>query len=185
MQAERKSRKQKIQDGTAKVARTSSKSSKSSKPTKPRSKSKPTEEKLTKYVLRTNPDPDADQAVTPPLVVTVPVQPEPVNKPKITSPIDIAIAKYQSAGWIVIKSPAGSINDFIAQREKRLQFIQVVTEATIDNAKYHGIAKNDFVQNAFTNHAAPVFAHVVGNEVTFEDVNTGNRVLVATRKSEK
>ena len=111
--------------------------------------------------------------------------PAPVRTKKQT-PIDIAIAKYQDCDWKVIKPAKGGLNDFIASRGNRIHFVQVVTKATIDDAKYHGEAKNNFVQNAFSNSAIPIFAHVVEGskpKVTFEDVNTGNRAIVSSRST--
>ena len=117
----------------------------------------------------------------------VPAEPEPapVTKPapvKKQTPADIAAEKYTINGWNVIKPPKGSVNDFLASRNGRLHFVQVVTKDTIADQKYHGSAKNDFVQNAFSNGAIPIFAHVVGDsKVTFEDVNSGNRVIINAR----
>lgn len=110
---------------------------------------------------------------------------KPVRAKKVTS-LDIAIAKYQDNGWKVIKPAKGGLNDFIASRGTRIHFVQVVTKSTIGDAKYHGEAKNNFVQNAFSNSAIPIFAHVVEGakpKVTFEDVNTGNRAIVSARST--
>jgi hypothetical protein len=103
----------------------------------------------------------------------------------VQSPTDIAMAKYTESDWKVIKPPKGSLNDFVASRGNRFHFVQVVTKVTIDDPKYHGESKNNFVQNAFSNGAVPIFAHVIEGpkpKVTFEDVNTGNRALISTRK---
>lgn len=120
-------------------------------------------------------------------------QEEPAEKPaakparvKPPTTIEIAMAKYTAAGWTIIKPPRGAVNDFMASRGARFHFVQVVTKSTIDDPKFHGEAKNSFVQNAFSNGAVPIFAHVVEGsspKVTFEDVNTGDRVIVtAARK---
>lgn len=106
------------------------------------------------------------------------------QRTKKLTPIDHAIAKYTENGWGIIRPPKGGLNDFIASRNQRVHFVQVVTKATITDAKYHGEAKNNFVQNAFSNSATPIFAHVVEGpkpKVTFEDVNTGNRAIVGGR----
>lgn len=99
--------------------------------------------------------------------------------------ITVAEMKYTENGWTVIR-PAGSINDIIAQRGKKYHFVQVVSDTETDNIKYQGIAKNSFIQNAFSNGAIPVYAHVTGKKalkVTFEDVNANARIIISTRRA--
>jgi hypothetical protein len=157
---------------------------------KPARKKKEKPETLTKYVLKVK-SADNDAAIKPPQPVKSAAAKQPVAvikppaaiaKPVLMSPVEAAIAKYQAADWTVIKAPKGAINDFMAKRGERFHFVQVVTKETIDDAKFHGEAKNSFVQNAFSNGAIPIFAHVVGKKVTFEDVNSGNRALVTSKK---
>lgn len=115
------------------------------------------------------------------------VEPDVPARQRPATPLDIAMAKYAESGWKVIKPPKGSLNDFVASRGPRFHFVQVVTKKTIEDQKYHGESKNGFVQNAFSNGATPIFAHVVDGskpKVTFEDVNTGNRAIVSARKKE-
>ncbi len=162
---------------------------------KPSRKKTEKPEKLTKYVLKVKPadnevavkpaaakppQPVKSAGAKPPTAAVKP--PAVVAKPIPASPIEAAITKYQAADWTVIKAPKGAINDFMAKRGERFHFVQVVTKETIDDAKFHGEAKNSFVQNAFSNGAIPIFAHVVGKKVTFEDVNSGNRALVTSKK---
>lgn len=124
----------------------------------------------------------AKQPVAKPPAVKPPVAKPPAVKQPVVSPLEIAISKYKESGWEIIIPPKGSINDFIAKRKDRFHFVQIVTKATIDDAKFHGEAKNSFVQNAFSNGATPIFAHYANSKVTLEDVNTSNRVLISTRK---
>lgn len=106
---------------------------------------------------------------------------------KKISPLDSVIEKYTENGWEVIRCPKGSLNDIIATRNGRFQYVQVVAT---DDPKFHGEFKNNFVQNAFSNSATPVFAHVVSGikgsvKITFEDANTSNRVIIGgMRKKE-
>jgi len=97
------------------------------------------------------------------------------------------IDKYVSFGWTVIKIPPGSINDIITQKAARVHFVQIITKDTAENAKFHGLAKNTFIQNAFSNGAVPVYARVVTSsprKITFENVNEGTRVIVGhTRRA--
>jgi hypothetical protein len=83
---------------------------------------------------------------------------------------------YQVAGYNVLH--IGKMVDIIAQRGKKLHFVKVVTPATID--KYRHGFKNNFVQNAFSNGAIPVYAMVDGG-IKFEDQNTNARVVVKAR----
>jgi hypothetical protein len=128
------------------------------------------------------------QAETEPPAETPTEQKKPA-RPKKVSPVDIAIAKYQENGWNVIKPPKGAVNDFLASRNGRFHFVNAITTETADEPKFHGEAKNNFVQNAFSNGATPVFAHVQitksGPKVTYEDVNTGNRVLINQKSRQK
>lgn len=136
----------------------------------------------TSAVRETKEQPTAE--IDPPTEPVAKVQDAQKPRAKKTSPVDIAAAKYSENGWTIIKPPRGSVNDFIANRNGRLHFVQVVTKETYEDPKYHGGAKNDFVQNAMSNSAIPVFAHVVGGskpKVTFQDVNTNNRVIVSQR----
>lgn len=108
----------------------------------------------------------------------------------VINPLDSVIAKYTEFGWTLMRPPRGSINDIVAQKDKKFHFIQIVTPETIDNVKFHGVAKNTFVQNAFSNGAVPVYAHVVTKNqkaglqitVTFEDVNGNKRIIIGGRK---
>jgi hypothetical protein len=100
------------------------------------------------------------------------------------------VAKYIEHGWTAIRAPAEGLNDIIAHKDKRFHFVQVVTPATIDNPMYHGVAKNTFIQNAFSNQATPVYAHVLEKTrrdgstdvtITFENVNDNARVIIGGR----
>lgn len=106
------------------------------------------------------------------------------------------IAKYVEFGWQAIRAPGG-INDILAQKNKRFHFVQVVTKETIDDPKFHGLPKNDFVQNAFSNGATPIFAHVISkpckgpdgtrvfkSKITFEDVNANGRVIIGGKRDD-
>ncbi len=112
------------------------------------------------------------------------------RKPRVKQfdPVEAVISKYTEMAWTCVRTRA--INDIVAHKDKRLHFIQVVTPDNIEDAKYHGLAKNTFIQNAFANSAIPIFAHVVTStvknelrvKVTFEDVNTNTRVIIGSAK---
>ncbi|QYB17515.1 hypothetical protein PV-S19_0151 [Pacmanvirus S19] len=122
-------------------------------------------------------------------VKTVKGATEPVEKAekKPFCPIDAVISKYTENNWQIIRAPKNGMNDLIAQKANRLHFIQVVTKENIDEPKYHGLAKSSFIQNAFSNNATPVFAHVVtgktGIKISFEDVNLCSRVIIGGGKT--
>jgi len=112
----------------------------------------------------------------------------------IINPTEDVINKYIAYGWTVIRPPSGSMNDLIAQKGKKLHFVQIVVDAT--SARHQGMAKNSFIQNAFSNSAQPVFAHAtystkLGEDnrplhanVTFEDVNQNTRVIIGHQLKE-
>lgn len=98
--------------------------------------------------------------------------------------IGAAMAKYNEAGWTAYRCPTGGMNDFIAHRDKKLHYLQVVPSDNVENMRFHGEAKNTFIQNAFSNSAVPIHATVTakkvgGAKITLEDVNTNGRVVVA------
>ena len=102
-----------------------------------------------------------------------------------TDCIKATVAKYVENDWTVIR-PLDGVNDIVAQRGKKYHFVQVVPTCAIDNVKYQGIAKNSFIQNAFSNGAIPVYAHVNGKKtlkVTFEDVNANTRIIISARRA--
>lgn len=113
----------------------------------------------------------------------VPITPVIVQK-KPQTPVEAVIDKYRSNGWVVISVQGVGLNDIIAQKQSgtnRLHFIQVVTDDQA--AKHNGNAKNDFIQNAFSNQAVPVYAYVEQTKdkspiITFEDVNLCSRVII-------
>lgn len=94
------------------------------------------------------------------------------------APIDIVSAKYVGAGWTVIKPPGGTINDLIAQKGGRVHFVQIMSEKTEGGARFNGLARNSFIQNAFSNGATPVYARLDGDKLTLRDINTDSRVVL-------
>jgi hypothetical protein len=73
--------------------------------------------------------------------------------------VDEAINKYRTAGWYVIRL-SHAVNDFIANRDDKIHFVKVYGESELDSPSFHGIARNNFVQNAMSNGARPIFASV-------------------------
>jgi hypothetical protein len=108
-----------------------------------------------------------------------------------TADITAVVAKYTEFGWQAIRAPRGGMNDIVASKGTRFHFVQIVTKETLEDPKFHGNPKNNFIQNAFSNGAAPIYAHVVKSscknvdgtrgqrvKITFEDVNLGGRVII-------
>lgn len=100
--------------------------------------------------------------------------------------------KYKSFGWTVIKSPPKSVTDLIASKDKKLHYIQITTPETISDAKFQDNSKSQHVQNAFSNNAVPIYAHVVPenkklgtHKVTFTDINTNSKVIIGRAKKEE
>lgn len=109
-----------------------------------------------------------------------------VKRPAKVEPKKAAVAAYAAAGWQVMIMPTGIINDIIAQKGNKLHFCQVVVNAA--DAKYQGLPKNTFIQNAFSNGAIPVHAMVAPADasglikIVFTDANLNTRVVVAAPK---
>lgn len=104
-------------------------------------------------------------------------------------PITSVKSAYTEHGWTIIER--GGINDIIAHKNERLHFTQVVTAETINGVRYQQESRNIFIQNAFSNQAEPIYAHVVttlGRDrvehatVTFQNVNTNARVIIGSNK---
>lgn len=83
------------------------------------------------------------------------------------------IARYAEAGWIVHRQKC--INDMLAHKGARLHFVQFVTDPTA--ARHTGQARSEFVQNAFSNCAAPVLAELVNGKVVLRDIGTIDAVV--------
>lgn len=87
----------------------------------------------------------------------------------------------------------GGINDIVAQKDKKYHFIQVLTAKNQDEVRYHGEARNMFIQNAFSNSAIPVYAFVAivkgrtgyRAKITFEDINADTRIIVGGGRTKK
>jgi hypothetical protein len=105
-----------------------------------------------------------------------------------------AIAKYEAAGWHIHKYPVGSLNDFSADRDKKLHHVQVVPSDKAEDNRYSGEAKNTFINNAMPHSAVPVHARVTlvekeGSQpttnVSFVDVNLNKKVVISPQKRKK
>jgi hypothetical protein len=93
---------------------------------------------------------------------------------------------YFVGGWTVISVPAGSLVDLIAAKGSRMHFIRVITP---DEILYStGLAKNEYIQNAFSNSATPVFAMVGAGTPTkykYLNPNTNTRVTIQDKSARK
>lgn len=126
----------------------------------------------------------------------IPVMVTPAN-----NPIATVIHNYILYGWNAMKPPSGSINDVVAQKDKRFHFIQVITVGDENNPKFEGLSRSQFIQNAFANGAIPVYAYIVltkagsikggggGGDgqykVKLTDINTNTRIIIARHESVK
>ncbi len=103
--------------------------------------------------------------------------------------LSAVVEKYEQHGWGVFRINGG-INDIIAQKGNKLHFVQVVPVEKGEDARFTGIARNTFVQNALSNNAIPVHGYVKTKNkktptgkvpvmsVVFDDVNTGSRLIL-------
>lgn len=108
--------------------------------------------------------------------------------------IDEVARAYVGAGWAVQMSPPRAPTHFTAMRGSHWHHVKVVDaakEKTGAAADPSDVAKSDFVQNALSNKARPVYATVSESagktKVTYKDVNTGGavRIAAAAKKPEE
>lgn len=106
-----------------------------------------------------------------------PIKRAPVSKgASQIDPKDAILAKYREAGWTITEAPKGTINQYIAHNNLKYHFIQVYEEG---NAKHEELPKNQFIQNAMSNGAIPVYANCKdGKTVTLQDINTQSRIII-------
>jgi len=101
---------------------------------------------------------------------------QPTKSPSTMSTKDIILSKYREAGWTITEAPKGTINQYIAHNNLKYHFIQVYEEG---NAKHEDLPKNQFIQNAMSNGAIPVYATCRdGKNVTLQDINTLSRIII-------
>lgn len=105
----------------------------------------------------------------------------PAKKPKSLTPVSLVASVYKENQWNVMI--VGGICNIIAQKNNKLHFVQVVT--CLKSAKYNGIARNEFIQNAFTNDATPIHAIVTDQKVEFINVNINEIVEIVPKPKDK
>lgn len=168
----------------------SRKSNKNTKQTRASSKKSNSKAKESNAVKTGKSEPEA--------VATIEQPKQEVKRPEKFDPVVAVMNKYTDAGWQVVRMPKNSISDILAQKNKKLHFIQVVPEDKIDDNKYHGLSKNSFIQNAFSNSAAPIYAYVNVRQrkgadgmmmqcvkIVLEDINSLNRVIVGGNRKKQ
>lgn len=106
--------------------------------------------------------------------------------------IAAAAERYTAAGWqVLLVDSVSTAADILAVRQSRTgpglryHFIQVRDIDSKYEARYNGIQRSTFVQNAFSNQALPVYAWVYlpaaeGElpKFKFETADRGSRVTV-------
>jgi hypothetical protein len=100
---------------------------------------------------------------------------------------------YVGAGWEVQASPPRAPMHFTAARGGHWHHVKAVDAAKEKSggADPSDVAKSDFVQNALSNKARPVYAVVSETagktKISYKDVNTNGsvRIAVATKKKEE
>ena len=87
--------------------------------------------------------------------------------------------EYRAAGWNVVTGK----EHLIAGRDKRLHFVKIAPNESTEASSE--MIKNNFIQNAFSNDAIPVYARVVGSKITYEDANLRTRILIRKKRAPK
>ncbi len=94
------------------------------------------------------------------------------------------VAEYYAQNkWTVITAPKGSLVDLIASKGSRMHFVKVLS--TSGTSYSEGVAKNDYIQNAFSNMAIPVFATEISESPrVYKYVNINTETYVSVRASQ-
>ncbi len=104
-------------------------------------------------------------------------------KLKMQDAINIVAKKYLAGGWNVLSTPRGTINNLMANKGSRVHFIQIILPGHENDARYQGLAKNTFIQNAMSNGAQPIHAKLKlsGNtySISFMNINIEGRCLIS------
>lgn len=86
------------------------------------------------------------------------------------------MARYTAEGWNTIIVPTAALMDFIAVRGDRMHFVKVfAADAPEPSVGW----RNQYIQNAMSNSAEPVFAN--GAEGILTNINESRRVVIARR----
>lgn len=110
--------------------------------------------------------------------------------PVRVDPVQEVINKYNKSGWVAMRAPEGTLNDVLARKDKRFHFVQVLTKDNAADPKFTGLQRNNFVQNAFSNGADPVYAFLTvkstrqgtAAKITFENVNLNRTVIIGGKR---
>lgn len=94
--------------------------------------------------------------------------------------IGFVLSKYRLEGWEVIMAPATAPMDLICVRATRFHFVKVLGGAEPTDGE-----RNQFIQNAMSNTAEPVFATVEGEKMTLKNINEGTRVVIKSKVGQK
>ncbi len=88
------------------------------------------------------------------------------------------LGHYSNNGWSILATPKDCAVDFIATKDNRMHFLKVIGER--DVVYLDGIAKNTYIQNAFSNAATPVYAieSSSGGATTYKFVNPNTETRV-------
>lgn len=124
-----------------------------------------------------------------------PSQPSPQPKRNRTQAMIEEVKRaYEGAGWAVQMSAPRAPTHFTATRGGHWHHVKVVDAAKEKSggADPSDVAKSDFVQNALSNKARPVYAVVTetpagGSKISYKDVNTNGsvRISAAAKKKEE
>lgn len=93
-----------------------------------------------------------------------------------TATVASTIARYAAEGWSTLVVPTATLMDFIAVRGERMHFVKVIAA---DAAEPSVGWRNQYIQNAMSNSAEPIFAAAADGTLT--NINEGRRVVIAKR----
>ena len=86
------------------------------------------------------------------------------------------LAKYRLEGWEVVCPPAVAPMDLICVRDSKFHFVKLIVDKEPTDGE-----KNNFIQNALSNCAIPIYATVDGEKLSLKDINEAKKVVIARR----
>lgn len=96
------------------------------------------------------------------------------------SVIGFVLSKYRLEGWEVLMAPPTAPMDLICVRSSRFHFVKVLGGAEPSDGE-----RNQFIQNAMSNRAEPIFATVEGEKMDLKNINEGTRVQIKAKHGHK
>lgn len=91
--------------------------------------------------------------------------------------IGLVQASYKLEGWETLIATATAPMDLICVRNTKMHFVKVLGGAEPSDGE-----RNQFIQNAMSNSADPIFASLEGEKLVTKNINEGTRISIKARQ---